>query len=44
MIDALPRKDVQRFVLVSSIGVTKYNELPWRWVNLGYTSILSNST
>ena len=44
MIDALPRKDVQRFVLVSSIGVTKYNELPWRWVNLDYTSIHSNST
>eukprot|EP00250_Pteridium_aquilinum_P003971 c14228_g1_i1 orf=114-1169(+) len=33
LIDAVP-KTVQRFVLVSSIGVTKFDQLPWNIMNL----------
>lgn len=33
LVDALP-KTVQRFVLVSSIGVTKFDQLPWNIMNL----------
>ncbi|KAI5078923.1 hypothetical protein GOP47_0006594 [Adiantum capillus-veneris] len=33
LIDALP-KTVKRFVLVSSIGVTKFDQLPWNIMNL----------
>ena len=29
LVSALP-KSLKRIVLVSSIGVTKFNELPWR--------------
>lgn len=30
LVQALP-PSVKRFVLVSSVGVTKFNELPWRY-------------
>lgn len=30
LVSALPQK-IKRLVLVSSIGVTKYNEIPWRY-------------
>ncbi|OVA10282.1 hypothetical protein BVC80_1175g34 [Macleaya cordata] len=33
LVNAMPRT-VKRFVLVSSVGVTKYNELPWSIMNL----------
>ncbi|KAG0452340.1 hypothetical protein HPP92_025004 [Vanilla planifolia] len=33
LISALPRT-LKRFVLVSSVGVTKFNELPWSMMNL----------
>ncbi|KAH7314502.1 hypothetical protein KP509_21G005600 [Ceratopteris richardii] len=33
LIDSVP-KSVQRFVLVSSVGVTKFNQLPWNIMNL----------
>ncbi|XP_010277622.1 PREDICTED: uncharacterized protein At2g37660, chloroplastic [Nelumbo nucifera] len=33
LVSALP-PSVERFVLVSSVGVTKYNELPWSIMNL----------
>lgn len=33
LIDALP-KTIRRFVLVSSIGVTKFDQLPWNIMNL----------
>ncbi|MCO5577389.1 hypothetical protein L7F22_031221 [Adiantum nelumboides] len=33
LVNALP-KTVQRFVLVSSIGVTKFDQLPWNIMNL----------
>jgi nucleoside-diphosphate-sugar epimerase len=31
LVSALPQT-VKRLVLVSSIGVTKYNEIPWRYI------------
>lgn len=30
LVSAMPQT-IKRLVLVSSIGVTKYNELPWRY-------------
>ncbi|XP_078168060.1 NAD(P)-binding Rossmann-fold superfamily protein isoform X2 [Carex rostrata] len=33
LVNALPRT-VERLILVSSVGVTKYNELPWSIMNL----------
>lgn len=35
LVMALPRT-LSRFVLVSSVGVTKYNELPWRYLFLDF--------
>lgn len=32
LVSALP-PTLKRFILVSSIGVTKYNELPWRYIS-----------
>jgi hypothetical protein len=39
LVAALP-SSVKRFVLVSSVGVTKFDKLPWRYVCL--TICLSN--
>ena len=31
LVSALPQT-IKRLVLVSSVGVTKYNEIPWRYI------------
>ncbi|CAK9146693.1 unnamed protein product [Ilex paraguariensis] len=42
LMSALPQS-VKRIVLVSSVGVTKFNELPWRSLTLPLKSAVDNN-